>query len=51
MMWKTKQRLSLFTLGLALLLSGCSGTSIYTDYHEVEDLELIRTIGVDEKEG
>ena len=35
-------------LALSLLaLPGCSGTSIYTNYHEVEDLELIRTVGVD----
>ncbi len=35
---------------LSLTLTGCSGANIYTDYHELEELELIRTIGVDLKE-
>lgn len=28
-------------------LSGCSGATIYSNYREVEDLELIKTVGID----
>ena len=32
---------------VAVSSSGCSGLSIFSNYREIEDLELIRTIGVD----
>ena len=33
-------------LALSLLLSGCSG-SIFTNYREIEQMQLIQTLGVD----
>ena len=32
---------------VAVSSSGCSGLSIFSNYREIEDLELIRTVGVD----
>lgn len=43
----SKKKTAFFLTLCLLFLPGCSGTSIYTDYHEVEDLELIRSVGVD----
>lgn len=34
-----------------MLLSSCSGMTFYSDYREIDQLELIRTIGIDETEG
>ena len=44
---KTKRWIALFLL-LCLCLSSCKGRNIlYADFREIENLELIRTIGVD----
>ena len=32
---------------LALSLTGCSGSTMFSSYREIEDLEIIRTIGID----
>lgn len=37
-------------LFFCVALSGCSGATIYSDYREVADLEIIRTIGIDKSE-
>lgn len=34
-----------------MLLSSCSGLTFYSDYREIDQLELIQTIGIDESEG
>ncbi|MGM9521004.1 MAG: Ger(x)C family spore germination C-terminal domain-containing protein [Oscillospiraceae bacterium] len=33
-----------------LILPGCSGMSLFSNYREIEDLELIRTVGVDSRD-
>jgi len=39
---------ALFIIGVALaLLTGCAGAGVFADYREVEQLEIIRTIGID----
>ena len=39
-------------VSMCLGLSGCSGASIFSNYREIEDLEIIRTVGIDyEAEG
>lgn len=30
-----------------LCLSGCTGTNIFSEFHEIEKIEIIRTIGID----
>lgn len=30
-----------------LCLSGCTGTTIFSDFHEIEKIEIIRTLGID----
>ena len=30
-----------------LCLSGCAGTTIFSDFHEIEKIEIIRTLGID----
>ena len=41
------KRIILLTICVAFFLSGCSGATIYSDYRELETLELIRTVGID----
>lgn len=40
----------IITVAMLAALSGCSNVGIYYEYRRVEDLELIRTIGVDVEE-
>ena len=42
-----KKLISIICAASLLLLSGCSGGSIYTNYREVEQLMVIQTIGFD----
>ncbi len=44
---KLRRALSVLTALALLPISGCSGTTIFSNYREVEDLELVRTICVD----
>lgn len=47
------KRILTWTLILSMsVCSGCSGTgSIYTNYREIEEMQLIRTIGFDRRQG
>ena len=38
-------------MALSLGLTGCSGSSIFSNYREIENLEIIRTIGIDSTPG
>jgi len=42
-----KRIILIVTAAGMLFVSGCSGTTILSNYREVEDLELVRTVGVD----
>lgn len=36
---------------IALMLSGCAGSSVLSSAREVENLELVRTVGIDREDG
>ena len=44
------KKIFLYALVMSLTLTGCSGSTIYSNYREIENLEVIRTLAMDGSE-